>query len=115
VAKATGPVVILYKHALLGEGIAKYIGAQLGVQASVVSAHDLHAVTSALSLAPAVVIFELCEPLQLTDLTALAPQATLIDLSTVVTRGTALSLDAAGLERILQAVRASSRSGAEPT
>ena len=60
-------------------------------------------------------IFELCEPLQLTDLTALAPQSTLIDLNTVVTRGTALSLDAAGLERILQAIPEGSNRGTEPT
>src|ERR1035437_894881 len=95
------PVVILYEHALLGEGIAKYLRAQLGVEA---------AVASALALGPAVVIFELTEPLKQVDLTTLAPHAVLIDVSTVVTRGLALSPDAAGLQRILQAVRGSGRS-----
>ena len=104
------PVVILYEHALLGEGIARYLRAQLGVEAMVVSAFDLKAVTSALALGPAVVIFELSEPLQQVDLTTLAPHAVLIDVSTVVTRGSAVSPDAAGLEKILQAVRDSARS-----
>ena len=104
------PVVILYEHALLGEGIAKYLRAQLGVEAMVVSALDLQAVTSALALGPAVVIFELTEPLKQVDLTTVAPHAVLIDVSTVVTRGLALSPDAAGLQRILQAVRGSGRS-----
>ena len=99
-------VVILYEHSLLGEGIAKYLRAELGVQATVASANDLNAVKSALALGPAVVIFELSEPLQQVDLTTLAPHAVLIDVSTVVTRGSAVSPDAAGLERILQAVRA---------
>jgi hypothetical protein len=102
------PVVILYEHALLGEGIAMYLRAQLGLKATVASALDLQAVTSALLLGPAVVIFELSEPLQRIDLRALAPHAVLIDVSTVVTRGS--SPDAAGLERILHAVRGSSRS-----
>ena len=74
------PVVILYEHALLGEGIAKYLRAQLGVEARVVSAFDLQAVTSALALGPAVVIFELTEPLNQVDLTTLAPHAVLIDV-----------------------------------
>jgi hypothetical protein len=104
------PVVILYEHALLGEGIAKYLRAQLGVEAMVASALDLQAVTSALALGPAVVIFELTEPLNQVDLSTVAPHAVLIDVSTVVTRGLALSPDAAGLQRILQAVRGSARS-----
>jgi hypothetical protein len=109
------PVVILYEHALLGEGIAKYLRAQLSVEATVASALDLQAVTSALALGPAVVIFELTEPLKQVDLTTLAPHAVLIDVSTVVTRGLALSPDAAGLQRILQAVRGSGRStGSSP-
>ena len=96
-------VVILYEHALLGEGIAKYLRSQGGVMATLVSVHDLEAVTSALALGPAVVIFELSDPLRL-DVTTLAPQAVLIDVSTVVTRGLAVTPDAAGLERTLQAV-----------
>jgi hypothetical protein len=105
-SEAQRPVVILYEHALLGEGIGRYLLAQIGVKATVAPALDLEAVTSALALGPAVVIFELSEPLQQVDLTTLAPHAVLIDVSTVVTRGSAVSPDAAGLERILLAVRA---------
>jgi hypothetical protein len=105
-SEAQRPVVILYEHALLGEGIGQYLLAQIGVEATVASALDLEAVTSSLALGPAVVIFELSEPLQQVDLTTLAPHAVLIDVSKVVTRGSAVSPDAAGLEKILLAVRA---------
>ena len=98
------PVVILYKHALLGEGIARYLLAQIGSQATVVSAHDLETAKSMLACEPAVVIFESSEPLQQVDLSTLAPRAILIDVSTVVTQGSAVSTDAVGLEQILQAV-----------
>jgi hypothetical protein len=101
------PVVILYEHALLGEGIARYLLAQVRVVATVASALDLQAVVTALALRPAVVIFESTEPLQQLDLATLAPHAVLIDVSTVVTRGSAISPNAAGLEKILQAVRSS--------
>ena len=108
--KTPRPVVILYEHALLGEGIAKYLLTQLGVEATVASALDPQTIISALALGPGVVIFELTESLRRVDLTTLAPRAVLIDVSTVVTRGLALSPDAAGLQRILQAVRGSGRS-----
>ena len=99
------PVVILYQHALLGEGIARYLLAQVGVVATVASALDLQAALSALALRPSVVIFETTERLMQLDLETLAPQAVMIDVSTVVTRGPAISPDAAGLEKILQAVQ----------
>jgi hypothetical protein len=98
------PVVILYEHALLGEGIAKYLLARAGVEAKVASAYDAEAVTSALALDPAVVIFELSDPLQLVGLAALAPKAVLIDVSAVITRGLVASPGVAGLEQILSAV-----------
>lgn len=104
-SEAPRPVVILYEHELLGEGIAKYLLAQLGVEATVASALDPDKVISALTLGPGVVIFELTESLRQVDLTALAPGAVLIDVSTVVTAGPSLTPDAAGLHRILQAVR----------
>ena len=97
-------VVILYEHALLGEGIDKYLRAMSGVEARVAPGNDLAAVTSALANGPTVVIYELSEPLRQVDLTALAPQAVLIDVSTAVTRGHSVTPDATGLERILQAV-----------
>jgi DNA-binding NarL/FixJ family response regulator len=103
--QAQHPVVILYEHALLGEGIARYVLAQIGVEATVVSARDLEAVKSVLTLDPAVVIFELSEALRQISLSTLAPHAVLIDVSAVVTRGPAVSSGASGLDRILQAVR----------
>ena len=108
------PVVILYEHALLGEGIAKYLRAQIGVVATVESTHDPEAVKSALALGPAVVIFESSYPFQQLDLTTLAPHAILIDVSTVITRGSVLYPCVAGLEQILQAVRDSSSPVAAP-
>ena len=97
--------MILYEHALLGEGIAKYLRAQVGVVAILESAHDPEAVRAALALDPAVVIFESSYPFQEFDLTTLAPHAVLLEVSTVTTRGSVLSPGAAGLEQILQAVR----------
>ena len=108
-------VVILYEHALLGEGIASHLRAQLGVEPRVVSTGDLEAVTSALALSPAVVIFELSEPLQQVDLIALVPQAVLIDVSAVVTLGGVRSPCACGLERILQPRAAALRTPAQPS
>ena len=104
-SEAPRPVVILYEHALLGEGIAKYLRAQIGVEALVRCTHDAEAVTSALALGPAVVIFESSDPFEQFDLTTLAPHAVLIDVSTVVSRGSVLTPSVAGLEQIVQAVR----------
>ena len=108
------PVVILYEHALLGEGLAKYLRAQIGVEATVVSTRHPEAVRSALDLGPSVVISESSDPFQQFDLTTLAPHAVLIDVSTVITRGSVLVPCAAGLEQILQAVRDSNSPVAAP-
>jgi hypothetical protein len=107
-SEAQYPVVILYEHPLLGEGIAKYLRVRAGVEATVASAYDSKAVTSALALDPAVVIFELTDPLQQIGLASLAPNAVLVDVSAVVTRGSDGSRRTAGLEQILQAVGGSS-------
>ena len=98
-------VVILYEHALLGEGIAKYLRAQIGIEATLGAARDPEAVTSALAQNPEVVIFESNDPFQLFDLSTLVPDAVLIDVSTVITRGSVLTPGVAGLEQIVQAIR----------
>jgi hypothetical protein len=103
--EARRPVVILYEHALLGEGIALYVLAQTGVEAIIAPAHACDAVTAALASDPAVIIFELHSPLPQGDLAILAPRAVLIDVSTAVTRGSCFHTGAAGLEHIGQAVR----------
>jgi len=111
--QAQRPVVILYEHALLGEGIAKYLRAQTGIEATVAPSHHPEAVRLALALGPAVVIFESSNPFQQYDLSTLAPHAILIDVSAVITRGSVMPPSGAGFEQILQAVRDSS-AAAEP-
>jgi len=61
--KAPRPVVILYEHALLGEGLARYVLAQTGVEPLIAPTHAPEAVSAALATNPAVVIFELHSPL----------------------------------------------------
>jgi DNA-binding NarL/FixJ family response regulator len=100
-------VVILYEHALLGEGIAKYLRAQIGIEATLAAARDPEAVKSALAQNPEVVIFESNDPFQPFDLSTLVPDAVLIDVSTVITRGSVLTPGVAGLEQIVQAIRES--------
>ena len=82
------PVVLLYVHALLGEGIASYVTAETGVPVHAVSALDHDAVVSALADHPRVVIFERAAGVELADLTCQAPGAVLIDVSGAVTTGT---------------------------
>ncbi len=108
-------VVILYEHALLGEGIAKYLRAQTGVEARLESANNAGAVKAALALGPEVVIFESNDPFRQFDLSTLVPHAVLIDVSTVITRGSVHTPCVAGLEQILQAVRDSSSTVAGPS
>ena len=108
-------VVILYEHPLLAEGIAKYLRAQIGVEATLGFARHPEAVKAALALGPEVVIFESNNPFEQFDLGTLVPHAVLIDVSTVITRGSAVTPCAAGLEQILQAVRDSSSNVAQPS
>jgi len=114
-SEAQHTVVILYEHALLGEGIAKYLRAQIGVEATLGSVHDRDAVKSALALGPEVIIFESQDPFQRFDLTTLVPHAVLIDVSTVITRGSVLGPGVAGLEQILQTVRECWGTAARPS
>jgi hypothetical protein len=115
VSRAKHTVVFLYEHALLGEGIAKYLRDAIGIQAKLVSAHDPIAVSNALALGPEVVIFESNHPLEQFGLDTIVPNAVLIDLSTVITRGSTLTPCVAGLEQILQAIRESSSTIAVPS
>ena len=68
-----------------------------------------------LALGPEVVIFESNDPFEQFDLSTLVPHAVLIDVSTVITRGSVLAPCVAGLEQILQAVRDSSSNVAGPS
>jgi hypothetical protein len=82
------PVVLLYVHPILGEGIAAYVTAETGVPVQAVSALDREAVSTALSAEPRVVIFERAAGVDLADLTCQAPGALLIDVSAAVMSGT---------------------------
>ena len=97
--------VILYEHALLGEGIATRLRAEVGVNVVLACMRDSGAVLTALGLIPRVVVFERCgQPAELA-LAELAPQAELIDISTVVGRGPVSPNEVTGFERILRALR----------
>ena len=100
------PVVLLYVHALLGEGIASYVTAETGVPVHAVSALDHDAVVSALADHPRVVIFERTAGVELADLTCQAPGAVLIDVSAAVTTGTPIPEQgqAPAVETIVHAV-----------
>jgi len=100
------PVVLLYVHALLGEGIASYVTAETGVPVHAVSALDHDAVVSALADQPRVVIFERAVGVDLADLTCQAPGAVLIDVSAAVMAGTPIpeQATAPAVESIVLAV-----------
>jgi hypothetical protein len=102
----TSPVVLLYVHALLGEGIAAYVTSETGVPVRAVSALDRDAVSSALAGHPRVVIFERTAGVELADLTCQAPGAVLIDVSAAVTAGQPIPEQgqAPGVESIVHAV-----------
>ena len=96
--------MILFEHPLLGEGIATRLRVEAGVDVVLASVHDRQAVLAALRLAPQVVVFERCDEVPNLDLVELAPEAELIDVSTVIGRGAKLPQEVAGFERILQAL-----------
>jgi hypothetical protein len=83
----TDPVVLLYVHALLGEGIAAYVTGETGVAVRAVPAVDAAAVAAALADHPRVVIFERSVGVDPDDLSRQAPGAVLIDVSAAVTTG----------------------------
>jgi hypothetical protein len=103
--KASRSPAVLYEHPLLGEGIAQYLRAVMGIEVSLAPAHDVAAVRRALADDPDVVIFERCASLDELDLHELAPHAEFFDVTTVICHGIANSGSAAvGFDRILQAV-----------
>ncbi len=102
--EAPHPIVILYEHPLLGEGIATYLRVHAGVEAVIVRADDPDAVRAALAVDPGVVIFERSGPEEQLDVAALSPNAVLIDVSTVFRRGVDAVHAATGFEQIVTAV-----------
>ena len=78
------PVVLLYVHALLGQGLAQHVHLATGLDVVAISAADASAVSSALELNPRVVIFERYPGLDESTLRFLAADAMLIDVSDAV-------------------------------
>ena len=73
-------VVILYEHSLLGEGVARMLGAQDGLDIELVDVADSQATHHALAGAPDVVILERNPRVAALDLLRAAPQALFIDV-----------------------------------
>ena len=74
-------VVILYTHPLFGEGIARLLAAEPGIDVTPVAASDVERAATSLALAPDVVIFERGDPDTATDILRFAPSALVIDVS----------------------------------
>lgn len=74
-------VVVLYMHPLFGEGIARLLAAEPGMDVTPVHASDIERAERSLALAPDVVIFERGEPDTATDILRFAPSALVIDIS----------------------------------
>lgn len=81
------PVVLLYVHPLLGEGIASHVQSETGVEVQAVSAADRNAVAKALAGDPRVIIYERSPIVESLDLAELAPHAVLIDVTDTVGLG----------------------------
>lgn len=74
-------VVVLYTHPLFGQGVARLLSAEPGVDVTPVAASDPEQVECLLALAPDVVIFERGDPDTATDILRYAPSALVIDVS----------------------------------
>ncbi len=74
-------VVVLYTHPLFGEGLARLLAAEPGVDVVPVCTVDIEAAERSLALAPDVVIFERGDPDRAVDVLRFAPEALLIDVA----------------------------------
>ena len=110
-------VVVLYTHPLFGEGIARLLSAEPGVDVTPVAASDLEQAERTLAEAPDVVIFERGDPDMATDILRYAPSALVIDIS--MSPGPTFTYERheiqARPEVILEAIRrASAQRGSDP-
>ena len=74
-------VLILYLHPLLGQGLARYLAAEPGLDVSSTSARDVAEARAALASGPQVVIVERGVPIESPDLLRDARDALVIDVS----------------------------------
>jgi hypothetical protein len=107
-------VAILYEHSLLGEGVARIVRAETGVEVAIAPARDRQAVEAILADDPGVVIFECCQGLCERELARLVPHAVLIDVSAAMSTGTAAPESTMKLDRIILAIRDGCGGGATP-
>ena len=110
-------VVVLYTHPLFGEGIARLLAAEPGVDVTPVAASDLEHAGRTLADAPNVVIFERGDPDMATDILRFAPSALVIDVS--MSPGPTFTYERREIqarpEVILEAIRrASAQRGSDP-
>ena len=100
-------VVVLYTHPLFGEGIARLLAAEPGMDVTPVDASNVERAERSLALEPDVVIFERGEPDTATDILHFAPSALIIDVS--LSPGPTFTYERHELqaqpEEILQAIR----------
>ena len=73
-------VVILYRHPLLGQGIARLLTAHPGLDVTLVGNGDRSAAEDALGTGPDVVVLERGAPMTALDVIRVAPDALLIDI-----------------------------------
>ena len=74
-------VVVLYHHPLFGEGLARMLAAEPGLEVVPVSTVDVVAAERSLEPSPDVVIYERGDPDLAVDLLRFAPDALVIDVS----------------------------------
>lgn len=96
-------VVVVYRHPLLGVGLARWLAAEAGVRAAPVPLADPAAVGSALAAGPAVVLLEAAEPRQRAAVAAAAPHATVIAVTATI------DVAAPSVEQLLRVVRRTAR------
>lgn len=98
-------VAILCAHPLLGEGIAKLLAGEPGIDVVSAPARDTDAAGRALAAHPDVVIFEPGELLHEIDLPANVPHALLIDVSMGSGPRSAAAARRSGPDEILRVLR----------
>jgi ABC-type transporter Mla maintaining outer membrane lipid asymmetry permease subunit MlaE len=97
----------MYRHALLGEGIAQAVHSRTGVNATVVDATDATAVAAALAAGPDLAVYERTEVIDAIDLGAQVPGCRLIDVSHAVVAGTVVEQCLTGIDHLVALVSGS--------
>lgn len=107
-------VVILYTHALLGEGVAQLLAGEPGLDVKLVPARDHPAAAEALASDPDVVIYERSEVFREADLRDAAPNARLFDVSLDAGRRTDIASMVASPDEIFRVLREMRRGDGRP-